>query len=88
MGMPLSMLSQVMTTEEFEAHYTAYQLSPWGPYRDNLHAAIVAREVANMSGRTVPEGAERTLNDYLLHTRRAAPEALPDDANEMDNFQD
>lgn len=89
MGLPLSMLSTVMTTEEFEAHYAAYRLSPWGPHRDNLHAAIVAREVANMAGRALAEGAVRTLDDYLLHTPGADDQAqLPDQDHEIDNFQD
>jgi len=88
MGMPLSMLSQVMSTEEFEAHYAAYQMKPWGPYRDNLHAALIAREIANMSGRTVPEGAERTLDDYLFKPATARSEAVADDTNEIDNFVD
>lgn len=88
MGMPLSLLGQVMSTDEFEAHYSAYQLNPWGPYRDNLHAALVAREVANMAGRTLADGAERRLDDYLLHTRPASVDAAPDDDNEIENFQD
>ena len=87
MGMPLSMLSQVMTTEEFEAHWAAYQLSPWGPYRDNLHAAIVASEVANMAGRALAEGAERRLTDYLIRPPSDDAPAADDDS-EIDNFVD
>lgn len=80
------MLSTIMTTDEFEAHYAAYQLDPWGPHRDNLHAAIVAREIANMSGRTLDDGSGRTLDDYLLHT--SAADVEPSSDPEIDNFQD
>lgn len=88
MGMPLSMLSTVMTTEEFEHHHAAYRLSPWGPHRDNLHAALIAREVANMSGRTLEEGAMRALDDYLLHAPNADEDDSAEDDSEIDNFQD
>lgn len=88
MGMPLSALAQVMTTEEFEAHHAAYRLNPWGPYRDNLHAALVAREVANMAGKTLPDGADRTLDIYLLKPDLPAADGPVDDDSEIDNFQD
>lgn len=85
--MPLSALAEIMTAEEFGDHYADYLESPWGPHRDNLHAAIVAREVANMAGRTLEEGHQRTLTDFLLDTPRDES-ARPDDTNEIDNFVD
>lgn len=88
MGMPLSQLAQVMSAEEFGDHYADFLLSPWGPYRDNLHAAIVAREVANMAGRTLTEGHERRLDDYLIRPPEERRDAPDGDGNEIDNFVD
>lgn len=88
MGRPLSELAQIMTAEEFGDHYADYLLSPWGPHRDNLHAAIVAREIANMAGRTLGEGGERQLSDYLLRPPQDDADVPGDTSNEIDNFQD
>lgn len=44
---------------------------PWGPYRDNLHAAVIAREVRRPQLR---KGAKVELDDFIVvnpETRRA-----------------
>jgi len=42
---------------------------PWGPYRDNVHAAIIAREIRRGSYK-----GEHLLKDFMLQVpeRRAA----------------
>lgn len=45
-------------------------------------------EVANMAGKTLPDGADRTLDIYLLKPDLPAADGPVDDDSEIDNFQD
>jgi hypothetical protein len=40
-----------------------WQAEPWGPWRDNLHAAIIAREVRRPYLR---RGAKNPLDDFMV----------------------
>ena len=79
MGWPLSHLAEVMTAEEFNAHYADYRRNPWGPTRDNLHAALIAAEVANTAGKTLPQGVTKQVGDYMLKPNSPTDEPADDD---------
>ncbi len=77
MGMPLSVLAEWMSGQEFLEHYKDYLRQPWGPERDELHAAGVAHTVACMAGRVMPEPP--SLKDFLFHSRPAPAEPDPEE---------
>lgn len=54
-----------MTSAEFSLWIEEYRRSPWGEERDGLHAAIVAKTVADYAGK-VRNGSTATLSEFLL----------------------
>lgn len=48
MGRTVGELEATMTSSEYRHWMAFYQLYPFGPERDNLHAAIIASTVANV----------------------------------------
>lgn len=52
-----------LTPEEYEGWWLYWQEEPWGPYRDNLHAAIIAREVIRPH---LKRHAKVDIKDFML----------------------
>ena len=79
MGMPLSMLEQVMSGEELGLHWGDYLRQPWGPMRDELNTASITQAVWNSAGKTLKE--PRPIEDFLTYSKPAVeqqPTAEPD----------
>lgn len=54
-----------MPARDFELLTRFYQQEPWGPWRDNMHAAIIAAEVRRPNLR---KGATVKLDDFMLRS--------------------
>ncbi len=52
-----------MPARDFELLQLYWMQEPWGPWRDNLHTAILAREVLRPHFK---EGAKIKLDDFML----------------------
>lgn len=64
-------LKSSLTQREYASWQRYWIEEPWGPFRDNLHAAIVAREVRRPQLR---KGAKSELDEFMVinpQTRRA-----------------
>lgn len=57
-----------MGASEYEDWMLYYRVEPWGAYRDNLHAGIIASAVIN-SSMNKRRGTSVTANDFVLRTR-------------------
>jgi len=55
-----------LPASEFELLERYWLEEPWGPWRDNLHAAIIARETVKAGGYKAPK-----LDVYMLKSRGA-----------------
>lgn len=75
MGIPLGELMERMTGEEMGLHWAQYRAQPWGPERDEVHAAMIARTVANMAGKMVKDPL--SLTTFLTYSRPPEPEIDP-----------
>lgn len=75
MGMPLAWLEQVMSGEEFGLHWADFRRQPWGPERDEVHAATIAHTVANFSGKVAE--VEIPLASFLQYSGPKADTAPP-----------
>lgn len=86
MGMPLAELMQCMTGEEFGLHWAQYRKQPWGPQRDEVHAATIAHTVANFAGKAAEsEVPFSTFLPYSAPPRDTTPVAEPDPIEWMMN---
>ena len=74
MGMPLAWLEQIMTGEEFGQHWADFRRQPWGPQRDEVHAATIAHTVANFSGKVADTEVPLTA---FLHYSAPEPSTAP-----------
>ncbi len=72
--MTVSELDQRMSSEEYSNWVAFYELEPFGPYRDNLHAGIIASILANIHRAKGSQAMKAT--DYLL--------VHPDDRRDKD----
>lgn len=72
MGRTVGELEQSMSSSEYSHWLAFYQLYPFGPERDNLHAAIVASTIAN-SNRTRNQKPFKP-DDFMLKTHDERPE--------------
>ena len=73
--MPLAWLAQIMSGEEFGLHWADFRRQPWGPERDEMHAASIAHTVANFSGKVAD--SEIPLSTFLYFSAPAAHTASP-----------
>lgn len=62
-----------MGASEFEQWWRYWQVEPWGAYRDNLHAGIVASAVVN-SSMNKRRGTSISASDFMLKTRSEVAE--------------
>lgn len=86
MGMPLACLAQCMSGEEFGLHWAQYRKQPWGPQRDEVHAATIAHAVANFAGKVAEsEVPLAAFLPYSAPTQDLAPAAEPDPIEWMMN---
>lgn len=75
--MPLSELGERMTGEEFGQHLADYRRQPWGPERDEVHAAMMAATIARFAGRSAKDPDRVTLEDFLVYSKPARAEPDP-----------
>lgn len=52
-----------LTQREYLNWLKYWEDEPWGPYRDNLHAAMIAREVQRPQLR---KGTKSKLDDFMV----------------------
>lgn len=52
-----------MTQRAYLGWQRYWEDEPWGPYRDNLHAALIAKEVRRPQLR---KGATTKLDDFMI----------------------
>lgn len=81
LGRTLDELGQTISAAEFSGHLADYMHEPWGERRADLRAALVAHTVATFAGKTLKDGAQVPLSDFLLEfDREAKAPAEPDPA--------
>jgi hypothetical protein len=56
-------MKRSMTQRAYLGWQRYWEEEPWGPYRDNLHAAMIAREVRRPYLR---KGAPNKLDDFMV----------------------
>lgn len=52
-----------LTQREYLDWQLYWEAEPWGPYRDNLHAALIAREVQRPNLR---KGVKPKMDDFMI----------------------
>ena len=70
-----------MDSYEFGLWVAEYNRAPWGEYRSDLQAGIVAATVANTAGRMLQEGVTVSPADYMPFIER--PKAEADELEEV-----
>lgn len=76
LGSTIEELGERMSSEEFSIWCALWAEEPWGDYRADLRAAIVARTVAGFAGKTLPAGAEVALTDFMPFVGRSDEKEL------------
>lgn len=78
MGCTVDELGQRMSGEEFGLHWADYRRQPWGPQRDEVHAAMIAATVARFAGRRSEDPAAVRLEDFapISSPRPAEPDPI------------
>lgn len=61
-------MKRSMTQRAYLGWQRYWEEEPWGPYRDNLHAALIAKEVRRPQLR---KGATTKLDDFMISNPRA-----------------
>lgn len=74
-----------MGSHEMFLWLAEYEDNPWGPERADLAAAVIAREVVNMSGKTLREGATTTAIDFMPYLQ-SEPQPMADDFESLSKF--
>lgn len=69
MGIPLAVLGESMTADEFALHYADYLRNPWGPDRAEFDVGLVCSTVAGAAG------ARSTPRDFMPYRQRAEAES-------------
>lgn len=77
MGCTFAELGERMSGEEFGLHWADYRRQPWGPERDEVHAAMIAATIARFSGRSAQDPDAIRLEDFLPISRPPASEPDP-----------
>jgi hypothetical protein len=62
LGLTLAQVGR-LTHREFVRWQLYWREEPWGPHRDNVHAALIVTELLKPH---LKEGAKITIDDYLL----------------------
>jgi hypothetical protein len=63
LGRTVAEMKAALTQREYLGWQKYWAAEPWGPYRDNVHAAIIAREVRRPQLR---KGAKLELDDFMV----------------------
>jgi hypothetical protein len=66
-------LEASLGVREFDQWHSYYLQEPWGAWRDNVHAGLIAAAVANFSTRKLKRPA--TFDDFLLKQKDDAKAA-------------
>lgn len=81
LGKTVSELGQSLTYSEFRQWCAFYQIEPWGDYRADLRAGIVASTVKNIQAWYAGDAQDWQPIDFMPYVDqriREAPEALPE----------
>lgn len=68
--MTVAELGARMGAKEFDEWAEYYSVEPWGAYRDNLHAGIIAATFANAHKKKTAKASKPA--DFLLRTQTEA----------------
>jgi hypothetical protein len=63
LGRTVDEMKAALSQREYLSWQLYWSEEPWGPFRDNLHAAIIAREVRR---RYLKKGARSSLDDFMV----------------------
>jgi len=73
LGRTVAEIDQTMTSTELSYWMVFYALHPFGPERDNLHAAIIASTLANVNrGKNQPAFSAEDFMIKNQHEKRSA----------------
>jgi hypothetical protein len=79
LGRTVGEMRATLPWDEYCSWLAYWQVEPWGPWRDNVHAAIIAREVTRANPR-LRRGAKLDLASYMVidpeQRQRAANERV------------
>lgn len=79
LGRTVGEMRATLPWDEYCGWLAYWQVEPWGPWRDNVHAAIIAREVTRANAR-LRRGAKLDLASYMVidpeERQRAANERV------------
>jgi hypothetical protein len=63
LGRTVAEMRASLTQREYLGWQQYWRAEPWGPWRDNLHAALLAREIRRPQLR---KGAKVALEDFMV----------------------
>ena len=75
-----------MTAVEFQAHFEDWQRGEWGERRADARAALICQQIVTMAGKSIKEGTQVKLSDFLLEFGKAEPEKDPDPSSFFRKF--
>jgi hypothetical protein len=61
--MSIARMRSTLSQREFMRWRKYWEFEPWGPWRDNMHAALIARSVLQPH---VKKGSKISLDDFML----------------------
>jgi hypothetical protein len=68
-GRTIAELKEVMSSDEFTDWMAYYQISPFGDYRQDIQAALVASTIANANA---PKGKVYKITDFMVNFKDAS----------------
>lgn len=81
--MTVGQLERTMGAQELDDWVAFYGVEPWGAYRDNLHAGIIASAIVNMAPNRKRGAKAVKPGDFVL---RAAEEKRAQDTRKSLNY--
>jgi hypothetical protein len=71
-GIPQSEIEQTVSARDLDEMREFYQLEPWGSWRDNVHAGIIASVLCNIH--RSKDSDPFTYEDFLMMSQEEAQE--------------
>lgn len=76
-GCTLGELPSRMTAQEFGLWFRRWQTEPWGDRRADIHVGLMRSTIVQWSGRSLKDGAQISLEQFVPFMRREEP-GLPE----------
>lgn len=80
-GWPVPMLKKVMSSADIAEAMAFERIEPFGEYRDDMRAALIASTIANCH--RSPKGKSFTLSDFMLDFSEQKPRTVDDEILEV-----